>query len=206
MVAYAWSFGDGSSGTGRTATHTYAAAGTYTVTLTVTDDGGASGSASASVSVTAPAPAALSAARGSWMETAWSGAGSGCSASVGKPAWQTDSACSTRTVADVSAVADPATGLAVYDTSGTVAAGYTADGWMVVGGTSLATPLIAGMIVRSGHAANYNDASPLYANRGAFWDVTSGSNGSCSGSAVCTAGPGYDGPTGLGTPKSLASF
>lgn len=151
-----------------------------------------------------PQPVADSAARGSWMETAWSGAGSGCSTTVAKPTWQTDTACSGRTVADVSADADPATGLAVYDTYGTTS--YTSTGWVVAGGTSLATPLIAGMLVRSGHAADYSNAAPLYADPAGFWDVTSGSSGSCAGSPVCTGGTGYDGPTGLGTPKSLASF
>ncbi|MFE0461230.1 peptidase S8, partial [Kitasatospora sp. NPDC058965] len=53
-------------------------------------------------------------ARG-WSETAWSGAGSACSAWVDKPTWQTDPDCPGRMVADVSAVADPNTGPAVYD-------------------------------------------------------------------------------------------
>ena len=58
-------------------------------------------------------------ARG-WTETAWSGAGSGCSAYEAKPSWQTDTGCAKRTVADVSAVADPNTGVAVYDSTATV--------------------------------------------------------------------------------------
>jgi subtilase family serine protease len=54
-----------------------------------------------------------------WSESVWStssseGAGSGCSAYDAKPSWQADSGCSRRTVADVSAVVDPATGVAVY--------------------------------------------------------------------------------------------
>src|SRR5262249_41714936 len=53
-----------------------------------------------------------------WSETAWSGAGSGCSALIPKPSWQKDSGCGRRTVADVSAVADPNTGVAVYDSYG----------------------------------------------------------------------------------------
>ena len=67
-------------------------------------------------------------ARG-WSETAWTGAGSGCSAYEGKPFWQTDSGCSRRTVADVSAVSDPNTGVAVYDS-------YAESGWLTLGGTS----------------------------------------------------------------------
>src|SRR4051795_11913626 len=72
-----------------------------------------------------------SAARG-WTETAWSGAGSGCSRYVPKPSWQADTGCSRRTVADVSAVADPSTGVAVYDSTPY----QGASGWMVFGGTS----------------------------------------------------------------------
>jgi hypothetical protein len=66
-------------------------------------------------------------------ETAWSKAGSGCSAYESRPAWQTSSPCSGRSVADVSADADPNSGAAVYDT-------YGQAGWLQVGGTSLAAP------------------------------------------------------------------
>ena len=73
---------------------------------------------------------------GDWHERAWWGAGSGCSAWVDKPAWQHDGHCQMRTVADVSAVADPDTGFAVYDTFGL----GPDNGWIVVGGTSLSAP------------------------------------------------------------------
>ena len=113
-------------------------------------------------------------ARG-WSETAWSGAGSGCSAYEPKPAWQTDPGCTRRTVADVSAVADPNTGVAVYDSF----AFQGASGWMVFGGTSAAAPIVAGFDALVGSAA----AAPSYAydNPSSFNDVTSGSNGSCGG-------------------------
>jgi len=78
-----------------------------------------------------------SSARG-WSESAWDGAGSGCSAYIPKPAWQTDSPCAMRVVADVSAVADPYTGIATYDSYGT--GSYP---WQQVGGTSLASPVVA---------------------------------------------------------------
>jgi subtilase family serine protease len=141
--------------------------------------------------------------RTGWIETAWDGAGSGCSALVPKPSWQPSTTCARRGVADIAADADPASGIASYDTYGTSA--DTDTGWLVAGGTSLAAPLVAGMIVRSGHASRYSNAAPLYARTAAFWDVTAGSNGSCRG-ALCSAGTGFDGPTGLGTPKSLDSF
>jgi hypothetical protein len=130
------------------------------------------------------------AARG-WVEGAWSDAGSGCSAFSPKPSWQTDTGCSQRTVADVSAVADPNTGLAVYST-------YD-GGWIVLGGTSASSPIVAATFALTGQTGQ--TAEYLYAHPDFLFDVTSGSNGSC-GSYLCNAGAGYDGPTGLGTPNA----
>jgi hypothetical protein len=141
--------------------------------------------------------------RSGWIETAWNGAGSGCSTIVPRPAWQPGTTCSKRGTADIAADADPQSGIATYDTYGTSA--ITPDGWMVAGGTSLAAPLVAAMLVRSGSAAAYSSARPFYERAGAFWDITGGSNGDC-GTALCDAGTGYDGPTGLGSPRSLDSF
>jgi subtilase family serine protease len=135
-----------------------------------------------------------------WAETAWSGTGSGCSAYISKPTWQTDTGCTRRTVADVSAIADPNTGVSVYDTYGNV------GGWLVFGGTSVASPIIASVYGLAGNASSVNAASSLYSNTASLFDVTSGSNGSCGGSYLCTATTGYDGPTGLGTPDGIAAF
>jgi len=135
-------------------------------------------------------------ARG-WTETAWSAAGSGCSAWVAKPAWQHDSDCPGRTVADVSADADPSTGIAVYSVS--------IGGWTVLGGTSESSPIIAGVIALAGNPGKLPNASYLYARTRNLYDVTSGSNGTCPGYS-CNAGPGFDGPTGLGTPDGLGAF
>jgi subtilase family serine protease len=156
----------------------------------------------------ASAKAAVAAKRGQtnragWIETAWGGAGSGCSTVVPKPVWQPGTTCSKRGTADIAADADPDSGIATYDTYGT--AKDTDDGWMVAGGTSLAAPLVAAMLVRSGDAGAYSSAEPLYTGARAFWDITGGSNGDC-GTGLCDAGTGYDGPTGLGSPRSLASF
>ena len=140
---------------------------------------------------------------GSWKsETAWSGAGSGCSRYIGKPSWQTDTGCGRRTVADVSADADPNTGAAVYDSYA-----YQGEtGWFQVGGTSLSSPLIASTYALSGNASSLTAGSTPYSNTSLLHDVTGGSNGSCGGSYLCTATVGYDGPTGLGTPNGLAAF
>lgn len=135
-----------------------------------------------------------------WTETAWSGAGSGCSAYETKPTWQTvTTGCTRRAEADVSAVADPNTGVAVYQT-------YGGSGWAVYGGTSASSPIVASVYALAGTpgASDYPASYP-YAHQSNLFDVTSGSNGSC-GSPLCTAGPGWDGPTGLGTPNGTAAF
>jgi subtilase family serine protease len=140
-------------------------------------------------------------ARG-WTETAWSGAGSGCSAFIAKPTWQHDTGCARRTVADVSAVADPNTGVSVFDTFRVPGGG----GWLVFGGTSVAAPLVGAVYALAGNTATLNYASSLYANTASLFDVLSGSNGTCSPAYLCTAGAGFDGPTGLGTPNGTGAF
>ena len=138
----------------------------------------------------------------SWSEKAWAGAGSGCSAYVAKPVWQVDTHCRMRTTADVSAVADPNTGLAVYDTYGL----GPYNGWVVVGGTSLSTPLISGMIGLAGNGAAVASPRYLYQHRGGLKDVVGGSNGFCGGDYLCTGKKGYDGPTGLGSPRGISAL
>jgi subtilase family serine protease len=139
-------------------------------------------------------------------ETAWSGAGAGCSTYEPKPTWQSDTGCTNRSVADVSAVANPSTGVWVYDT-------YQTLGWAIYGGTSVASPIIASFYALAANApgASAIPASYAYAAPSALYDVTSGSDGSCAPNYyLCTAGPGYDGPTGLGSPggspNSMAAF
>lgn len=138
-----------------------------------------------------------------WSESAWSGAGSGCSKYEAKPAWQRDESCPARTVADVSAVSDPQTPVSVYHS-------YEYSGWQLLGGTSVATPLLAGVEALSSSA--FRAAGPGAFSRagqgGGLFDVTEGENGECAvqGSGdfedayLCQADTGYDGPTGWGTP------
>jgi subtilase family serine protease len=141
-----------------------------------------------------------------WGETVWSGAGSGCSAYDAQPIWQSSMAnitgvCARRAVADVSAVADPNTGVAVYDS-------YTyqgVGGWLVFGGTSVSSPLIASVYALAGNAGTINYGSYPYSHAAALNDVTGGSNGSC-GNVLCNATSGWDGPTGLGTPNGSGAF
>lgn len=142
-------------------------------------------------------------ARG-WSESVWhngyGGGGSGCSAYEPKPAFQSDTGCDMRSVTDVAAVADPLTGVATYQT-------YGSDGWGVMGGTSASSPIIAGVYAAAGApAADNHPNSYPYLKPSGLNDVTSGANGTCSPGYLCTAGAGYDGPTGLGTPNGLAAF
>lgn len=161
---------------------------------------------------------------GRWTEEAWSRGGSACSKFYSQMAWQApvlpSRVCTTRVSSDVSAVADPETGVAVYF-NGRI---------LRIGGTSVSAPVLAGIIGQrntpisltlkpgTGTVSNVKFPTPgggsvatfygknLYANRGALRDITTGSNGVCS-SYLCKAGVGYDAPTGVGAPNgSLTPF
>ncbi|WP_211770747.1 S53 family peptidase [Kutzneria sp. CA-103260] len=144
-----------------------------------------------------------------FSSAAWNQAGSGCESDLppahGQPTSVSAFCSGHRAATDVSAIADPATGVAVYDS-------YGIGGWFVAGGTSAAAPFIAAMFARAGHTATVDGPSTLYsAPATAFTDVSSGQNGaahSCQTSApqLCVSGPGWDGPTGIGTPNGLAGF
>ena len=119
---------------------------------------------------------------------AWSLAESGCSAQIAKQSWAPAAApCGMRAASDIAAFASPGPGVATY----------TLGGWSSVGGTSAAAPFSAALFTAAGHG----DARPcfVYKHADAFTDVTAGSSGSC-GSVMCEGAPGWDGPTGLGTP------
>jgi hypothetical protein len=157
-----------------------------------------------------------------WSEVAWNdlksdecgaggcgATGSGCSKIVAKPSWQTDTAsggCTMRSESDVSASASPLHAFVIYVSTG--------GGWNAYGGTSLAAPLIAGVFGLSGNASSRHSAQELWGAKSGFNDVTSGTNfykpigGKCASKVkyICTAGPGYDGPTGLGTPSGTSAF
>jgi len=139
-----------------------------------------------------------------WRETAWSESGSGCSA-TNTASYQNSSItqCSQRAVADIAAVADPATGVAAYDSF----AFEGTDGWLTFGGTSVGAPIIAAVFALAGNTASVADGSYLWKHHtGGVYDVTSGSNGSCPTPRWCTARRGWDGPTGWGTPKGTSAF
>ncbi len=136
--------------------------------------------------------------RGAWTETAWSKTGGGCSSET-KPAWQTDVGCLGRTTNDVAAVANPNTPVSAYDS-------YETHGsaWLLAGGTSVAAPIIAAaMALASPYTRSFDGAQGLYLEQAngieGFYDVPTGSTGSCHPTYLCEAGKGYDGPTGLGS-------
>ena len=140
-------------------------------------------------------------------ESVWSGARSGCSSYFGAPAWQgfLVACAGKRGTADVAADANPSTGAAVYDT-----VRYQGrSGWFQVGGTSLSSPLVAGVYALAGGLPEKTSAaSGLYGHLGestVLHDVTSGSNGTCS-TIMCKGVAGYDGPTGVGTPNGIGAF
>lgn len=131
-----------------------------------------------------------------WAETSW---GTGACTNFKKPPWQADSGCIHRTVVDVAAVADPATGVAVYGPNGN-----GISSWLEFGGTSVGAPLIAGVYGANGGTVKFG--SNPYGHPEALFDIVSGPGGSCNPDYLCNAGPGYDGPTGLGTPNGVSAF
>ncbi len=141
-------------------------------------------------------------ARG-WDEIAWTNAGSGCS-SEPKPRWQTDTGCSGKTIADVSAVADPSTGVMIYDSDPN---GPTL-GWGQIGGTSASSPIIAATFALAGPLTISDAGAVLWRHASSFNDIVAGTDSlnSCTPTYLCTAGAGFDGPTGLGTPDNTDAF
>jgi Carboxypeptidase regulatory-like domain len=187
--------------------HYYDHPGTV-VTASTGDSGGLVNYPASSPDVTAVGGTTLTrdatATRG-WTESAWANGGAGCSAYEPRPDYQQAVATdcpANKATADISADANPATGLSVFDTD-------DEPGWMQVGGTSLSSPLMAAMYALAGPpvAGTYPVTYPYYdlSQRGDLNDVTAGSDGSC-GTVLCTAGPGWDGPTGLGTPDGVGAL
>jgi subtilase family serine protease len=145
------------------------------------------------------------------LEVAWIGAGSGCSAFEQRVNWQPwlSGCATTRMVSDISADADPNTGAAVYDSNPDTCMGGVVC-WFEIGGTSLSSPIVAGLAALAGPIPQtmtqpasilYENASPANSR-----DIIGGGTGECDIVYFCEAVPGYDGPTGLGTPKGLGIF
>jgi hypothetical protein len=161
------------------------------------------------------APAATT--RG-WNETVWSETGSGCSAYEPGPEWQPmTSECAKRAVADVAADANPNTGVAVYDS-------FHLSGWLVFGGTSVSSPIVASVYALAGGTSSFTVSSAgsdaakgFYTDSSLLNKVTSGANASGCSVYLCNAADslfsdagheyfGYNGPTGNGTPNGVSGF
>lgn len=171
--------------------------------------------------------------------------GGGCSAAFEAPSWQREvsdwsqvGCVSKRAVSDVAADADPYTGVAVYDSVPDLTASENSKGelqfsrapldWWPIGGTSVASPIVASLGALAGGAQELAyPAETLYTHLGgaSLFDVTEGGNGKCDGvyddgctgsmsspldcgedTLICNAGAGYDGPTGVGAPNGLQAF
>ena len=178
------------------------------VTASAGDSGYGVSYPAASPDVVSVGGTSLNSAGSSYTESVWGssaggdGTGSGCSGFESKPTWQTDSGCSKRTDNDVAAVADPNTGVAVYDT-------YDQGGWLVVGGTSASSPLIASVYALAGLPSSGSYPAEYVYNQHTssnIHDVTTGANGTCTPAYLCTGEVGYDGPTGWGTPNGVSAF
>lgn len=181
------------------------------VTASAGDSGyqGASYPASSSyvVAVGGTSLVAASTTRG-WSETVWSGTGSGCSSlnAALDAASSSNTGCAGRAMNDVAAASDPNLGgLAVYYPKSS-----SASTWGQFGGTSEASPIIASVYALSGNTGSaatgtYANSIP-YSHAGSLFDVTSGTNGSCPTVQWCSAGTGWDGTTGLGTPNGVGGF
>jgi hypothetical protein len=160
----------------------------------------------------------LSLSGSKYSETVWNGAAAGCasptvvgSPGVPKPSWQHDPDCTYRTDGDVSSESGPSPGVAEYITTQ-----YT--GWVEVYGTSVASPFTAGIIALAGNASKLNAGETFWKLKGKklkkeLHDIKSGSDGSCGGEYLCTAGAKgslgyktYSGPAGWGSPNGIKAY
>ena len=144
-----------------------------------------------------------------WDELAWSNGGSGCSANVSRPTWQSASitGCSNRVESDISAFADPFNpGIWVWNTyTGSSGSG----GWYVDGGTSASSPIVAAFygVANNASLVGPGAARSIWNDAGhSMFDVTQGNNGYCTPVVQCSAGAGFDGPTGWGTPDGIGAL
>jgi len=163
------------------------------------------GAPEALASVVSVGGTVLSKSGSQYSESVWSGAGAGCATGVTKPSWQHDPDCTYRTDADVSAVA---WGVAEYDS-------YGYSGWFTVGGTSVATPMTAGIFALRGNQATRDAGKEFWQHRQKqrakdLNYISTGSDGSCDGEYLCTAGTGqfktYGGPIGWGTADGIGLY
>ena len=140
-----------------------------------------------------------------YREVVWDESGAGCAVGVSKPSWQHDPDCASRTVADVSAVAE---NVSIYDT-------YGYNGWTIAYGTLLSVAVNAGVFGLAGNASSQNAPEHFWTmskkkrNKELHY-ISMGNDGSCRGEYLCTAGTKqfgrYSGPAGWGTPNGIKAY
>ncbi|MFC4911823.1 hypothetical protein [Actinomadura gamaensis] len=139
------------------------------------------------------------ATRRGWAETSWRATASGCSLYEKRPSWQREGDCGDRrTVADVAAVASDYTPVSAFNSGN--------GGWVNVSGGPVAPALVGGVYGLAGNPASTPAPQRPYTHRRYMFDITSGTNGTCGGSILCTARTGYDGPSGMGAPNGTGAF
>lgn len=150
----------------------------------------------------------LHATTSGFKEVVWPDSGGGC-ASTTKPSWQKDPKCSKRTGNDIAAVAWD---VATYDS-------YGYAGWGTIGGTSVSSPLMAGVFGLAGNATKQTGGKNFWTLsekkiKKYFYTKMTGSLNGCpsqyTGTYICEAGTGefktYSGPTGWGSPNGIGAF
>ncbi|HEY8314206.1 MAG TPA: hypothetical protein VIG51_08505 [Candidatus Baltobacteraceae bacterium] len=160
------------------------------VPITVSSgDGGIPTYPAASRYVTAVGGTTLTRNGSGWTQSPWKNAGHGCSYYMWRPYWQPKGPChNARSTVDIAVVADPQTGVAVYDDFSNSG---QAGGWIVVGGTSVGAPLVASAYALAGNGRSINSAWYAYQHRDAFTDI----------------GPaGFDAYAGIGSPRNVTGF
>lgn len=133
----------------------------------------------------------------------WGDGGGGPSAYYAKPSYQSGVAGisgATRVTPDIAAVANPDTGVWVYDSNS-----YSGTGWYVYGGTSVASPLLAGIANAMGHfrANTAAELSAIYAakKKSATADFAIPTTGYCGPYASYTVSSTWNPCVGVGTMK-----
>ena len=158
----------------------------------------------------------LSETPASGRSTAWEEGGSGCSKVFDAEPWQSGTAGASRRPAAASGAPSRTSPRSAIRTQASTSMTRRPKnrarptGWGVWGGTSVASPIVAGEFALAGGGFGVADpAATLYAHFGqasALYDVTSGSDGECAARTICHAAAGFDGPTGVGSPVGLEAF
>jgi subtilase family serine protease len=145
-------------------------------------------------------------AKRKYDEVVWQDSGGGCSSTgEAKPPWQKDPDCKYRTGNDVAAVA---VNVGEYDS-------YDEGGWITVDGTSISSPLVAGMVALAGNSTKQDGGEMLWTLTRAeqkkyLYNVGEGNDGGSCHDYLCECGTKqfgrFCGPAGWGTPHGVGAL